>query len=205
MKTIRNQKGIALVTTLMLTLISLAVILALLYMVTRGTQASGMNKKYRTALEASYGGAEVVAKAIIPFVLQNYSTPSLLSNLEGVNGFGAIGLKVEDESCLQRKIMYPTASWAADCDAVASPSKLPDMTMQLPAQEGSHFMIYAKIMDTQEGNSDMGGIALEGAGVSEGSNVIVPQHQPFLYKIEVQGQLKDDESVSSDLEVIYAY
>ena len=206
MKILRNDKGIALVTTLMLTMLSLVIILSLLYMVTRGVQASGSQKRYHTALEASYGGTEIFTKAVIPFILQNYSSPTLISSLTGSSGFANVGLQVNiPASCLQAKILKGTESWPAGCDATASPSKAPDMTLQLQSDSGNPFVVYTKIVNTQQGNTDMGGLALEGASVSEGSNVITPQPKPYLYKMEVQGQRKGDGSVSSDLEVLYAY
>ena len=42
-------------------------ITALLYMMTTGTKISGAQKRYLTALDASYGGAEIVAKDITSF------------------------------------------------------------------------------------------------------------------------------------------
>ncbi len=60
-----NQKGIALVTTLVLGLIALAFIGALLYFLTSGTKISGVEKRYYTALEAAKGGANLVISNIL--------------------------------------------------------------------------------------------------------------------------------------------
>ena len=54
-----NERGIALVMVLILSAIALAIMAALIYMITVGTQASGMQKRYRTALEAGKGGADI--------------------------------------------------------------------------------------------------------------------------------------------------
>ena len=54
-----NEKGIALVMVLILSAIALAIMAALVYMLISGTQISGMQKRYRTALEAGVGGADV--------------------------------------------------------------------------------------------------------------------------------------------------
>src|ERR1039458_2481388 len=69
MKLICNEQGIALVTSLMITLISLTMIMALLYMMTTGIQVSGMQKRYKTVVDATYGGADVVAKDILPYTI----------------------------------------------------------------------------------------------------------------------------------------
>ena len=61
----KNEKGIALLTTLVLGFIALAFIGALLYMLTSGTQMSKSGKVYTTALEAAKGGADLVITKII--------------------------------------------------------------------------------------------------------------------------------------------
>ncbi len=58
MRLIRNEKGIALVLVLVLSLIALAIVSALLFMITQGTQLSGFHKFYRTSEEAAMGGVE---------------------------------------------------------------------------------------------------------------------------------------------------
>src|SRR6185369_11411972 len=62
---LKNNKGIALVTSLMFTMISLVICMALLHMIISGAQTSGAYKRYRTALDASYGGSEIVARDLI--------------------------------------------------------------------------------------------------------------------------------------------
>lgn len=207
MKPVQNEKGIVLVTSLMLTLITLVVVTGLLYMITAGTTASGKLTQYQTALDASYGGAEIVTKDVIPFVLSNYSSATLVNTLTGSTGFQNVNLKVlTTQACLQAKLKKGTASWPAGCDSVAAPSKLPDLTMQLPSAGGTPFIVYSKIVSTKVGNSDMGGLNLIGGGVADpGSNVIYPQSQPYLYTIAIQGQKQSDTKVSADLEVLYAY
>ncbi len=55
-----NEKGIALITTMVLGFIALGFIGALLYVLTSGTNVSSMEKRYTTALEAAKGGAELI-------------------------------------------------------------------------------------------------------------------------------------------------
>jgi hypothetical protein len=59
-----NENGIALVMVLILSAIVLAIIAGLIYMITSTTQISGMQKRYKTALEASIGGAEITYEFI---------------------------------------------------------------------------------------------------------------------------------------------
>jgi hypothetical protein len=51
-----DQKGAALVTALMLTLLALVISTTLLYVVMAGSRLSGSHKRYRTALAAAKGG-----------------------------------------------------------------------------------------------------------------------------------------------------
>lgn len=226
MKIFRNEKGIALVTSLMITLISLTIILALLYMVTRGVQVSGMQKRYRTVLDAAYGGANIMTKDIIPYVIGQINTGSyagatgLINNLNNSSPYAStagifnINLNASPNSnlsptvaqqCLIAKLTTGTSSWPSVCTdpstnpLTAPPSKFPDMTFQLQSAAGATnpYTVYAKIVDTKVGNTSMAGLQLWGAGVSESSNVITPKHLPYLYTVEIQGQKTGDTSVSA--------
>ncbi len=55
-----DEKGIALITTMVLGFIALGFIGALLYLLTSGTNVSSIEKRYTTALEAAKGGAELI-------------------------------------------------------------------------------------------------------------------------------------------------
>jgi len=54
MNRLNNNKGVALVTALMLTLISLTIVMALMYMITQGTTVSASNKKEGYQLYKSF-------------------------------------------------------------------------------------------------------------------------------------------------------
>ena len=212
MKALGNQKGIMLVTTLMLTLILLVIVMVLFYLMTAGSKISGAQKRYRTALDASYGGAEIVVKDIIPLVLRSYSSGTTLnSSLGGLTAtYSNINLQFPGSNpgaqmCLQYKLKSSTASWPAACLDTAAPAKLPDFTLQLQSSSSTPFTVFSKIVATRAGNSDLSGFSLLGAGVTESDSIAYPQSQPYLYTIEIQGQLQGDASISSDLEVLYAY
>lgn len=207
MNVLRSRNGIALVTSLMLTLISMTIVMALLYMITQGTQVSGQFKRYKTALDASYGGTEILTKDIFTMILKNYSSASLVADLaDSTKGFGAIGLQVNTtQNCLQSKLTKATANWPAGCDAAPVASKNSDMSFTLQASTGNPFTVYSKIVDTSVGNSDVSGLQLEGSGVAEGSSVITPQHFPYIYRVEVQGQRQNNPTAQANIEVLYAY
>ena len=61
----RGERGIALITTLLLGLVALVVIAALMFMLITGTQISGISKRYSGALEAAKGASEYIIQKIL--------------------------------------------------------------------------------------------------------------------------------------------
>lgn len=74
MESRKNEKGIALITTLILGLVALTFIGALLYMLTSESTTSGISKRYSTALEAAKGASEYVISSLLADTLE-CSTP----------------------------------------------------------------------------------------------------------------------------------
>ncbi|MBI2353482.1 MAG: hypothetical protein HYV06_00395 [Deltaproteobacteria bacterium] len=204
MRFITSRKGFALVTSLMLTLVSLTIVMALLYMITQGTKLSGLHKKYRTALEASYGGAEIYTKEILPFVMRNYSSATLTTDLQ--NSFTAVSLQVQaTQSCLQTKLTKATSAWPAACSKTFNSKDNPDIRYTMESTVGNPFYVYSKIVDTVNGNTDVSGLQLEGAGVAESQSVLTPQHFPYIYRVEIQGERASNSTAQANIEVLYAY
>ena len=203
-KCLNNEKGIALVTALILTLISLTIIMALLYMITAGTKLSGAQKRYKSSLEASQGGAEILLKDIIPTVMRNYSSSTLVTQVQ--NDFSAVTLQVDSaQNCLQAKLTRPSSQWPAGCSNTSNPKESPDISFNLQATTGNSFVVYTKIVDTVKGNTDVSGLQLEGAGVAESSPVLTPQHFPYIYRLEVQGERATNAKEQANISVLYAY
>lgn len=209
-----NEDGIALVTSLMLTLITLAIIVSLLYMVTSGIQRSGANKRYKSALEASYGGANIVMKDLIPLIFQNYSAPSttFTNAIEGAYNTGTPTTMVwpspssmpQWQKCLQTKLTQPTSNWGT-CSYTLNPASSPDFQLTLPGTSGTTFNVFSKIVDTVPGNTDTSGLQLIGSGVTEAQSVINPQHIPYVYRIETVAVRNTNAAEKSNLSVLYAY
>lgn len=201
---IRNKDGIVLVTSLMLTLISLTIVLALLYMVSQGVKSSGQLKKYRTAVEASYGGTEIMVKDILPVVMQNYSSSTFTTTVQGA--FTGVSLAMlSDPKCMQKKLSKATSNWPSGCSNTPNPKSSPDMQISLNATSGSPFIVTSKIVDTVAGNSDTSGLQLEGSGVAESSSLLTPQHFPYFYRMEVQGERQGNSTAQANIEVLYAF
>ncbi|OGT98137.1 MAG: hypothetical protein A2079_02480 [Geobacteraceae bacterium GWC2_48_7] len=202
MRLLPDNKGFALVTSLMLTLLTLTIVMSLLYMITQSTKISGTSKKYKTALEASYGGAEILTKEILPFVLRNYDSSLIASDLQ--DSFSQVSLQVTSASCLRAKLSSKTSSWEG-CSTGSDPKASPDITYTMQASSGNPFTVYSKIVDTVSGNTDVSGLQLEGAGVAESQSVLTPQHFPYIYKVEIQGERQTNSTAKANIEVLYAY
>lgn len=224
MRCLNNNNGIALVTSLMLTLISLTVVMAVMYMITQNITTSGSMKRYKTAIEASYGGTDILMKELVPNILKNFTEGFSDSTEAGGNFatyksrlestfFSGVLLKVRPDdpndstrlSCLTDKLTKATAAWNSACSSTLNPKSGPDMTMRLTASGGQPFQIYAKIVDTVFGNSDMSGKQLEGAGVAESLVVISPQHIPYVYRLEIQSERVTGANERANMSVLYAY
>lgn len=204
MNLLKDDRGIALVTSLMLTLISLTVVMALMVIMTSSIKTSALVKKYKTSLEAVYGGTEIFTKDVFPMILRNYSSPTLITDV--ADAYTKVNMQMlATQDCLQSKLTRPTKSWPAACDQTSNPKHNPDLSFELLAKAGDPFVVYSKIVDTTSGNTDVSGIQLEGAGVAEGNSILTPQHFPFIYRLEVQGERKTNAAAQANIEVLYAY
>ena len=199
-----NEKGIALVMVLILSAIALAIMSGLIYMITAGTQISGMQKRYKTALEAGFGGADISYQLI--WARGDPGIPN-------INFFQSA-----PNACLTAKLNTSTSStnWAgcSDYNKAISMSINPsdtntyDFRFEIPYPPSSlypTYMVYAKIVDTVEGNSaaDEG---LEGEGVvSSGSGEVTAVSMPYLYTLEVDAENQANPSERAKLSILYQY
>lgn len=224
MKTLKNNEGIALVTSLMFTLISLGIIMALLTIVTQGTRVSAANKKYKTAIEAGYGAVDMVSRDVLPAILKgtfDSAYNDLLKNNLYINMvINNINFPLSTlDACFNQKVGSSTASWAL-CTAQSKnmvPKDSPDMTFNLKATTDTvGFKVFAKISDTRCGsdvvgqpcsNSDSTGVDYldAGSGVASSSGSVTPQHRPAYFRIEVQSERAVNPNEKSQLSVLYAY
>ena len=124
MKTLRNEKGIALVMVLVLALISLAIVAALVYMVLQGTKSSGFLKRYESAREAGMGGTELVAaliadrgELVIPTLVDFPNRCDCFDTLDPNDNRDSLG----NRTCLCDKLCSPTTDWPVACSATFDP------------------------------------------------------------------------------------
>ena len=218
---VRNEKGLALVMILILSAIALAIMAGLIYMITSSTQISGMQKRYKTALEAGVGGADVTyqfislrgnsidtASLILTFsdVLRNPNPVITTSN--SCTGTDISGISF---SGFEAKLKTPSTSWSSACDKdnmSITPGTTTSYDMRFDLGSSLYpptYRVYAKIVSTVEGNSavDRG---LLGAGVvGSGSGEVKVMSVPYLYTVEMDAQNLANPSERAKLSILYQY
>lgn len=207
MRLLISDKGVALVTSLLLTLISLAITLALLSFIVAGTKISASHRRYSNSLSAAYGGVDVTTKDLVPKLFAGSGVNVLTST------FSSINLSVQSSSdCLTQKLFTPTSQWTtAVCGVNATTQNAviaPDFRFTLNGTTAAtHYNVFAKIIDTVPGNSDMSGVADLDPGIAvAGSNPgVSPQHLPAMITLEVEGSQGSNPREKADLSVLYAY
>jgi len=218
-----NEKGIALVTSLLLTLISLTIVAALMYYVTLGVQMSAAGKRYKNVVEAGYGGISLAVNDLIPSmnnaIFDNFTTG--IQDLTDRYG-GSIGLAIASPNCLREKLDNATANWGMICGAnnkSFDPTQSPDFTFVLRATPGlgganpfgqtPGFRVYSKIVDTPiKGNTDKAdrGNLREGENVTDSAEAQSGGKTiPTTYRIEVRAEQEANPREKVDMSVLYAF
>ncbi|MBU5613305.1 pilus assembly protein PilX [Geomonas azotofigens] len=218
MSTVRNENGIALVTALLFTLISLGIMMALLTIVIQGTQVSAANKIYKNATEAGYGAVDLVTKDVFPAILSSAFDSTYQETMQNKVGM----VLSSTNACLTQKMTTSTSSvnWSS-CSTLATtplPKEAPDLTFTLKAaNDPTGFKIFTKIVDTKCGgdtsagqpctNSDTSGVDYldAGGGVTAGSGSVTPQHKPAYFRLEVQSERAVNPSEKAQMSVLYGY
>lgn len=212
MKTVRNEKGIALVMVLILSLIGLAIVSALMFMLTQGTRVSGVHKIFRTADEAGLGGANLTAEFIDQNVYRAMQSQGLLNPVLVQRNPGGT---TTSDACLVAKLTLSNtgANWTNACSADEMSfdlSNSPDLFVQLQGNSGQNFTVNAKIVDTVPGSSDTTGLIgaktrrLRGVTDQSSNFEYRPPANPYLYRVEVQTTDSSSRGVSR-YSILYAY
>lgn len=205
---LQNNKGIALITALMFTLITLVIIVGVLSMVNMSSKGGGAMKVYRNVTEASYGGVDIVTQDVIPRLFQNISTSTIMSdyNKSSFNKFMAFG----SSACIRQKkeLVNSGSNWSACNDTSINPKSNPDMTFKLTGVSNQSFTVYSKIVDTKPGVPypvAASGSRLSGGGVTESSSGTTMNLAHYVYRIEVTGERSVNPLEQSNISVLYEY
>ena len=170
---------------LILAAISLAMTLAMLIMVSRGSYVSGQQRRFRTAVEAGRGGMEAMFQ--------------LISNRGNADAL----YTMPNPAAVQTKLAGPLATWGGlDNSSTINPAVATsyDMTIDLGA-----YRVYTKIVDTVDGNSGADEGLIKTAVVNAGSGEVTVVSVPYLYTIEVLSQSTTNATERSKLSVLYQY
>lgn len=207
----KNDCGIALVMVLVLSAIALAIMAGLIFMITSGTQVSGIQKRYKTSLDAGMGGADVAYRFIAlrgDQTLQDtfYSdlntklagTFAYSSSLGSCTGTAAAGTSYTG---LAAKLNTSKTSWVScDSSLTVGPSNY-DMKFDLGYLPT--YRVYAKIVDTVEGNSGPDEGLINTGVVKENTSQGKPLS--FLYTVEVDSENLSNPAERSKLSILYQY
>jgi hypothetical protein len=220
MKIIHNERGIALITALLITMLSLVIAIGLLYVITQNTRLGGSQKTYRNAVEASYGGAEVMMNEILPRFFDgiSLSTP-LADNADSIlssfpSEMNLVFYSKADGSCLQDKLLKAPFDWAANCTSGVpatdptnvNPRIAPDVRFELQGPSNQSFVVYSKIVDTIPGTPylpPLPGGPLGGSGVASLGGNGTPSGQHYVYRIEIAGEQTNNPAEKGELSVLY--
>jgi hypothetical protein len=210
MKYLSREEGAALIVVLAVVVLSTALFAVVLYFIQRGTETSGLEKKYETARDASLGALDVFAKEIIPLGISAAKASSSTSLTNTLGNFASVPSATisggATNPCFSDKMLKSTANWDAACSSTANPKVSPDITFTLRGTNGQPFNVYTKIVDTMSGNSNTSGMTLEGAGVAESSiGIVSVEHFPYMYSIDVQGERQTSPNERAMYEALYAY
>lgn len=230
MKILNNEKGIALFMALVLSVIMLSLTAAVLYMVIEGTQSSGREKRYKTAIEASQGGLDIS----FDLIGTRGATADLLLNLSGrspvvTTPAGCVPNPSTAAECralvddydenytgITTKLRLPTSigtvvghSCWLNCDSTLPiDPNVPatyDMSFKLGNAPNPVFDVFVKVVDTTLGNSAAStGLEKKGVVLTNSGEIMVPPIS-YLYTIEVLSQSQDNPNERSRASALYAY
>jgi hypothetical protein len=224
-----NNSGVALVMALIISAIALGVMAGMIHMITGGTQMSGIQKRYNTALEAANGGMDFIIEIITQ---KDKTTPPINDSINNlINDLIQIGnnavytttvtcVPSSSEECarfvrgdlsnytrLKTKLEIPTSCWSGCNDSPKidhGNSATYDINLSL-GDAPLEYNTFAKIVDTVEGNTGGDEGLLNCGVVCSNPGLINVMRIPYLYSIGVDSVNSSNEAERARLAVMYQY
>lgn len=205
-----TERGIVLVVVMVLAAVTLIIMTSLIYMITSSTQMSGMQKQYKTALGSGLGGRDLMLQ-VISIRGDTVAMNNLAGNIASLNPVTTItsactgtynGITYHG---LQAKIMTPSSNWSGCNESLtinANDSSTYDMSFDMGTSP--KYKVYAKIVDTVNGNSG-GGAGLMANGVVSNSGDVPVMAVPYLYTLEVSAENSTNHAERAKLSILYQY
>lgn len=210
---LRSEKGVVLVVVLVLSAVALVIMTALIYMITTGTQVSGLQKRYKTALEAGAGGADIFYQ-LIALRGETSGEADFASNL---NAFGlnysnptsTLGTCSSSEAAytgLAAKLLTRSTSWVnCNSNLTIDPADSSTYDMMIRLGTTPRYNVYAKIVATTSGNTGADQGLLKDGVVSASTGQVTVMATPYLYAIEAVAENSANLTERAKFSVLYQY
>jgi hypothetical protein len=193
-KIVNNERGMALVSALVLGALGMLMVASLLMMVNTGTWVSGSQKVYQIALDSAYGGINLFTKEIIQRGVGG-------TNLGTMGTYGGILAQSITDADFTTKL-----TTTGNITDGIFPNDTVDVTVTLAFPSGPSMVVSTNIVSASLGNSGTSSNLLQGGGVvNNNSGTITPQHIPYLYQVDTLGQSAANPRENASLSSIYAY
>ncbi|MFC1770168.1 hypothetical protein ACFLZI_03865 [Nitrospirota bacterium] len=195
---IKNERGVALMMVLVISAVSLAVMGTLMSIVVMGTQLSGGQKRFTTALEAGKGGEGVIREFI--------GTRDQLDS-DFVNAISYS--KTISNACIADKLNKETGMWVNCMEQINT-----ELTINGDDPESydfrfelGDFYIFAKIVNTIEGNTGPSNAAglMKGGVVAANSGEVSVKAVSAIYAVEVDARSSINPKEKAKLSILYQY
>ncbi|MDA8172037.1 MAG: hypothetical protein M0Z48_09470 [Nitrospiraceae bacterium] len=168
-----NESGMTLVIVIVLAAAALIIMSGLIYMVTSGAELSGMAQRYTTAVQAAVGAVDLNRQFIEQQGAVNFTNNTI--NFATNPNLAA--------NCLTAKLTQLTAAWpAGNCSKASTIDPTVNTSWDMTATLGQ-FQVYAKIVDTDPGNTaQASGLVKTGVVQANGQGTV--RAIPYIYTIE---------------------
>ena len=216
---LRAEKGAALIIVIVLSAIGLGLMTTLIYLITTGTQVSGIQKRYKTAFEAGMGGKDIVLQVLS---MKDRSMTEINAFKTALNAAGVAAAYTTPSGCtdddgvaplvpegLQTKLRVSSVGgWSAGCShsLTINPADPDTYDMRFELGTDPRYTVYAKIVDTVAGSEVAEDTGLKGGGVvASQADVIQVAGVPNLYTIEGQTENNDNRQEKAKMQILYQY
>ncbi len=204
----KNKDGIALIVSLIIAFIILALGSLALYLSTESTKISGAFKRYNSSLAAAVGAFKD-AETVMGYIKSGVNAPVTPSTFVD-----------EKRSCLFYKLNNPTSRWT-DSDLqnngclahtvnLASSTNIGDIVNYYDFKCSlGNYNVYIKVTNTSEGNTAFSvPKKLTSGGTTSskyGTHVMHPPRIPYLYRIEIVSESRISSNDKTVISLLYGY
>jgi hypothetical protein len=210
-----SEKGVVLVIVIVLSAVALVFMTALIYMITSGTRVSGLQKRYKTALDAGVGGGN----AFYQLIETRAEESALLSLATNLNAAGLVYSRTTPTACtgsvegalkqgLAAKLLTNSSSWnTTTCDDSLNIDPAVSSTYDMKVELGTDikYNVFVKIVETTVGNTG-GDPDLSNIEVDDSNKGIVDSATiPYFYAVEVVSENSARIDERAKLSILYEY